>query len=147
MKEDLVAAASAHHPAVLISLSSSSVARRAPMKEDIASAHLPAVLVSLSSSSAAVLEWRPTLQCSPSLPHRAQLRPHWNKGGHRLCLRPPMSILSSSSAAVLEWRWTLQCSPSLPSRPACAISGPLERRRTLPPPPAQQCSLASCRRA
>ena len=45
-------------------------------KEDIASAHHPAVLISLSSSSATVLEWRTTLQCSPSLPHRAQLQTH-----------------------------------------------------------------------
>ena len=63
----------------------------------------------LSSSRAAVLNWMWALQCSPSLasrpavPHRVQLRPHWNEGGYhcRLC-PPPMSILSSSRARVEE---------------------------------------------
>ena len=63
----------------------------------------------LSSSRAAVLNWMWALQCSPSLasrpavPHRVQLRPHWNEGGYhcRLC-PPPRSILSSSRARVEE---------------------------------------------
>jgi hypothetical protein len=114
----------------------------------------------LSSSRAAVLNWRWALQCSPSVasrpavPHRVQLRPHWNEGGYhyRLC-PPPRSILSSSSAAVLEWRRTLpspplptvqRCSPaSHPAVPPCKNASPLDAAASAHYP-AVLVSLSSC---
>ena len=107
----------------------------------------------LSSSRAAVLNWRWALQCSPSVasrsavPHRVQLRPHWNEGGYhyRLC-PPPRSILSSSSAAVLEWRRTLP-SPPLPTVQRCSLASRRAKMRAhLTPPPlptTRRCSSAS----
>ena len=129
MKEYLAAAASAHHPAVLVSLSSSS----ARVEEDIA------VLAILTFSSSV-----------------RNFGPHLNEGGHRRRLFPPHRfILSSSSTAVFKWRWALQCSPSLPFRPAVPHRAQLQthlneeghRRRLFPPPrfilsSSQQCSSA-----
>ena len=138
MKEYLAAAATAHHPAVLVSLSSSS----ARVEEDIA------VLAILTFSSSV-----------------RNFGPHLNEGGHRRRLfPPPRFILSSSSTAVLEWRRTL--SPPLPTvqRSSLASRPVVQQCRrsqcgTLPPPPlpttrrcssashlaVQQCHCARCR--
>ena len=87
-----------------------------------------------SSSSAAVLEWRWALQCSPSLPRRAQLQTHLNEGGHRRrFFLPPRFIPSSSSAAVLEWRRT--SSPPLPTVQRCSLASR---------PVVQQCRRSQC---